>query len=149
MSDRAKIGAGLLAVVAAVALFVVLQGGDDDSSEPVVQGEPTAAPEKGGGGAKQPKPKPDPVPVIRLQDGLPVGGVQRIEVTSGDRARFRVVSDTPGEVHLHGYDDEKPVTAGGAVSFNFPATLEGGYEIELHRADGAHSQIGELRVQPG
>ncbi len=149
MSDRAKIGAGLLAVVAAVALFVVLQGGDDDSSEPAVQGEPTAAPNNDGGGAQQSKPKPDPEPVILLQEGQPVGGVQRIEVTSGDRARFRVVSDTPGEVHLHGYDVEKPVTAGETVGFDFPATLEGGYEIELHAADGSHSQIGELRVQPG
>ena len=151
MSNRAKIGAGLLAVAAAVALFVVLQS-DDDSSEPAVSGQAAGKQKNNGsgngatGGAK---PKPPPVPVIRLRGGQPVGGVQRVEVTSGDRARFRVVSDTDGEVHVHGYDDEKSVAAGKAISFDFPATLEGGYEIELHGADGAHSQIGELRVQPG
>ena len=148
MSDRAKIGAGVLAVAAAVALFVVLQGGDD-SDEPAVKGEPTAAPQGNGSANGEDKPKPEPVPVIRIQSGQPVGGVQEVEVSSGDRARFRVVSDTAGEVHLHGYDVEKPVAAGGSVSFDFPATLEGGYEVELHGADGAHSQIGELRVQPG
>ena len=147
MSDRAKVGAGVLAVAAAVALFVVLQGGDD-SDEPAVKGELTAAPQGNGSANGDAKPKPEPVPVIRIQGGQPVGGVQEVEVSSGDRARFRVVSDTDGVVHLHGYDVEKPVTA-GSVSFDFPATLEGGYEIELHGADGAHSQIGELRVQPG
>ena len=142
MSNRAKIGFGLLATAAAILLFVVLQG-DDDSSEPAGNGQAATTPKSDG------KPKPEPVPVIRLKGGEPVGGVQEVEATSGERVRFRVVSDTKGEVHVHGYDDEKPVAPGGSVSFDFPATLEGGYEIELHGADGAHSVIGELRVQPG
>jgi hypothetical protein len=146
MSDRAKVGAGLLAVAAAAVLFVVLQG--DDSSESTVKGAPTAAPKNGASGSGSGKAKPEPV-LIRIEDGKPVGGVREVEVTSGERVRFRVISDTDGEVHVHGYDDEKPVAAGGSVSFDFPASIEGGYEIELHAADGAPSVIGELKVQPG
>ena len=74
--------------------------------------------------------------------------MQDIEVSSGDRARFRVISDSEGEVHVHGYDDEKEISAGGSVSFDFPATLEGGFEVELHHG-GGESQIAELKVQPG
>lgn len=151
MSDRAKIVAGLLAVAAAVALFVVLQG-DDDSDEAAIRGQPAEGPKNGGSGNGSTgvtKPKPEPVSVIRIEGGEPVGGVQEVEVTSGERVRFRVISDGDGEIHVHGYDDEKAVTAGGTVGFDFPATLEGGYEIEMHGADGAHSQIGELKVQPG
>lgn len=145
-------GAGLLAVAAAVVLFIVLQSGNDDSSEPAGSGQPAGKQKSNGSGngaTGGTKPKPPSVPVIRIQGGEPVGGVQEVEVTGGERARFRVISDTGGEVHVHGYDDEKPVAAGGTVSFDFPATLEGGYEIELHGADGAHSVIGELKVQPG
>lgn len=147
MSDRAKIGAGLLAVAAAIVLFVVLQG-DDDSSEPAAGGQAAATPKSGGQAGGNGKPKPAPVPTIRLEGGEPVGGVQEVEATSGERVRFRVLSDTEGEVHVHGYDDEKEVSAGGKVEFDFPATLEGGFEIELHHGAG-ESQIGELKVQPG
>ena len=95
-----------------------------------------------------PQPKPAPIPVIRLQGGEPVGGPQEVVVTSGDRARFRVTSDIDGEVHVHGYDFEKPVKAGGSVSFDFPAKLEGGFEIELHHG-GGENEIAELKVEPG
>jgi hypothetical protein len=142
MSDRLRIGAGIAVVAAAVVLFVVLSDDDGDSSD--------------NGGASQTTkqadssapPKAPPIPVIRLRGGEPVGGVQDVEVTSGERARFKVTSDTEGDVHVHGYDVEKPVEAGGSVRFDFPADLEGGYEIELHHG-GGESQIAELTVQPG
>jgi hypothetical protein len=151
MTDRAKIGAGALAVIAAIALFVVLQGGEDSSS-PAGDDQAGSTPKDRGGdgsGGSEPKPTRESVPVIRLQGGEPVDGVQEVEVTSGERARFRIASDADGEIHVHGYDDTKPVAAGGSVSFDFPATLEGGYEIELHGADGAHVVVGQLKVQPG
>jgi hypothetical protein len=86
--------------------------------------------------------------VIRLHGGEPVGGEQDIDVTSGDSVRFKVTSDIEGEVHVHGYDFEKPIKAGGSVSFDFPANLEGAFEIELHHG-GGENEIAGLKVEPG
>ncbi len=142
MSDRVRIGAGVVVVVAAIVLFVVLRGSDDDSNG----GDGTAPPSKNAGDGTTTEAAP--IPVIRLEGGEPVGGPGEVVVTSGDRARFRVTSDIDGEVHVHGYDFEKPVKAGGSVSFDFPATLEGGFEIELHHG-GGENEIAELKVEPG
>jgi hypothetical protein len=130
MSDRLKIGAGLLAVGAAVVLFVVLQSGNSDSSNETSTNAGSA------------------VPVIHLKRGEPAGGIQDLEVTAGDPVKFRVTSDIAGEVHVHGYDYEKPIDAGGSVSFDFPAKLEGVFEIELHHG-GGENEIAGLKVEPG
>jgi hypothetical protein len=138
MSDRSKIGAGVLAVAAAVVLFIVLSGGDDSKDESTTS--PNAA-KKGGAPASS-------IPVISLKGGEPVGGEQDIVVTSGDRVSFKVTSDVDGEVHVHGYDLEKPIEAGGSVSFDFPANLEGAFEVELHHG-GGENEIAGLKVEPG
>jgi hypothetical protein len=144
MSDRSKIGAGVLVVAAAVGLFVVLSG-DDDSKDTDGKGKPYVIRRADGPGPGPAKPA---IPVIRLRDGEPVGGEQDIDVTSGERVRFKVTSDIDGEVHVHGYDFEKPVKAGGSVGFDFPANLEGGFEIELHHG-GGENEIAGLKVEPG
>jgi hypothetical protein len=56
-----------------------------------------------------------------------------------------VRSDTADEIHVHGYDFMKDVTAGGKVVFNFKANIDGGFEIEL---ENRKQQIAELTVQP-
>jgi hypothetical protein len=134
MSDRLRIGVGLLVVAAAIVLFVVLQGGDSSNDS--------------GGAEKLNGKVVSGVPTIRLEGGQPVGGIQDLQVESGDRLRFRVTSDIEGEVHVHGYDYEKPVKAGASVSFDFPAKLEGGFEIELHHG-GSENAIADLKVEPG
>jgi hypothetical protein len=129
-----KIGAGVVAVAAAVVLFLVLQGGDSSDSGSrglTVNGEAVSG-----------------IPTIRLHDGEPVGGVEKLQVSSGDPVRFRVTSDIEGEVHVHGYDFEKPITAGGSVSFDFPAKLEGAFEVEMHHG-GGENPIADLKVEPG
>jgi hypothetical protein len=134
MSDRLRIGVGLLVVAAAIVLFVVLRGGDSSNDS---------------GGAEKFNGKADSgVPTIRLEGGQPVGGIQDLQVDSGERLRFRVTSDIEGEVHVHGYDYEKPIKAGGSVSFDFPAKLQGGFEIELHHGGGENT-IADLKVEPG
>jgi hypothetical protein len=143
MSDRVRIGAGLVVVAAAVVLFVVLRGSDDNSNG----GDGASAPPSKNAGDGTTAETP-PIPVIRLKGGEPVGGPGEVVVTSGDRARFTVTSDIDGEVHVHGYDFEKPVKAGGSVRFDFPAKLEGGFEIELHHG-GGENEIAELKVEPG
>jgi len=135
-SNRVKAAVGVALVALAVVLFVVLSGGDDN-------GGGTA--DTGGSGGN---PGKTALETIALKGGEPAGGVRTLTFTSGDRVRFRVTSDIEGEVHVHGYDIEKPIKAGGSVRFDFPAKLEGGYEIELHHG-GGENQIAELQIQPG
>jgi hypothetical protein len=145
------VGLGVLLVAAAVVLFIVLQD-DESSDEPgTTANQPAAtAGDKGSnGGSKPEKPKPPPIPEITVRNGAPVGGVQEIEVTSGDQVRFRVSSDEEGDVHVHGYEIERPVSAGKSVTVSFPADLQGGYEIELHSHTAGDIPIAELAVNPG
>jgi hypothetical protein len=112
---------GIAVVAAAVVLLVLLSsGGSDDGSVPTV-------------------------PTIVVKDGKPVGGVEELSFEAGDRIRFAVRSDAEDEVHVHGYDVEKEVGPGRTTRFDFPATLEGVFEAELHESD---EQIAELRIEP-
>ena len=57
-----------------------------------------------------------------------------------------VAAAIPDEVHLHGYDIEKEAEAGKPVWFNFKASMDGVFEIEVHKPTA--NQIAELEVQP-
>jgi hypothetical protein len=152
MSSRTRtVVIGVVAVAAAVVLFVVLQ--DDNEDDGVTPIPTTTAVEQqggedggsqGGGEAQEPD-EPAP-PTIVLQDGQPVGGTQDLEFAQGDRIRFVVESDTADEIHLHGYNLTKNVAAGGKVTFDVPATIEGVFEAESHHS-GAH--LAEITVTPG
>jgi hypothetical protein len=145
MTRNARIALILAAVlVAVVAAVVIGSGGDDNKKDQaattsVPAGTPTSTP------TTPAKPKPKPVPVFRLRDGKPVGGVKTLEVKSGKRVRFVVTADTEQEVHVHGYDIEKTVPAGGRATFSFKATSQGVYEVESHTTS---EQIAKLKVVP-
>ncbi len=81
----------------------------------------------------------------RVEGGTVVGGLQRWEVAQGDDVRIVVRSDVDDEIHLHGYDIEKPVGPGRPAIFAFGATIPGRFELESHEAGG---QIAQLDVQP-
>jgi hypothetical protein len=136
----------LAGVVVAVVLFIVLRDADssDDGGTTTTTTTPTAQQPADEQPADQ-EPAGPSVPVIEIQNGQPVGGVQEIEVAKGDDIRFIVDSDVDEEVHLHGYDIAKGVTAGGKVEFDVPATIEGVFEVELE-----HSvvPIAEITVTP-
>ena len=120
---------GVALIAAAVVLFIVLQGG---SGSPAITKGVTA---------------------ITLKNGEPVGGVKDITVNKGDRVRVTVHSDIAANVDLHGYDFTKPVKPGGTVSYDFPATLAGEFEMEAHPVTGGVEQenghqLAVLRVNP-
>jgi len=96
-------------------------------------------------GTTQTQPAAPAVRTVRVVNGQPQGGVSRLEYKKGDRVRFKVQSDVADEIHVHGYDLMKDVTAGGSVSFSFTASIEGRFEIEL---EDAGTQIAELEVKP-
>ena len=81
----------------------------------------------------------------RIEGGEVVGGLQRWQVTQGDDVRIVIRSDVDDEIHLHGYDIEKPVGPGKPAIFAFGATIPGRFELESHESGG---QIAQLDVQP-
>jgi hypothetical protein len=85
------------------------------------------------------------VPTIVIRNGEPVGGIKKLEYSAGEQIRFEVTSDVADEVHVHGYDLMQDVPAGGTVSFDFPAEIEGIFEAEL---EGRKEQILEIQVNP-
>jgi hypothetical protein len=137
------------AVAAAVVLFLVLGG--DDSDEPakapvrtVGEAETGNGKERDRGGEQAPEEAAE-VPVIVVEGGRPAGGVQELEFDAGDEVRFEVESDVAEHVHVHGYDVIQDVTPGKPVAFEFPAEIEGVFEVEL---EDSHTQIAELTVKP-
>ncbi len=131
--------ASLLLAIAAIAGLVACGGSDDSSSS----NSSSHASSSGAGGTTGGS--AEPAATIVVENGEPVGGVQELEYQAGEEVRFTVRSDVADEIHVHGYDLMKDVAAGGAVSFSFPADIEGIFEVEL---EGRKEQIAELRVNP-
>ncbi len=144
MRHARKLVPALLALTLAVALTAC---GDDDGntvSEGVERSQ-DAGGKAGSGSPNGGQAGSGSLPTIVIADGEPVGGVAELEFSAGDRIRFQVESDVEDEIHVHGYDLSEDVTAGGATSFDFPADIEGIFEVELEeRAE----PIAELRVNP-
>jgi len=129
---------------------ILVHEGHHHEDEPR-QPEKIACAELEGASASRPSDAPESasmggrVPTVLIRDGEPVGGIQELEYDAGDQIRFEVTSDVADEVHVHGYDLMEEVPAGGTVSFDFPAEIEGIFEVEL---EGRREQIAELRVNP-
>ncbi|MGH3029293.1 MAG: hypothetical protein ACRDNE_00725 [Gaiellaceae bacterium] len=153
----------MIALAAAVVLFLVLAGTDDPGTNAATpqpqsaqatteshspEGATTTQPERAQvttAASESPDPQRPTIPRIVVRDGKPVGGVTRLEYESGQRVRFTVHSDSADEVHVHGFDIKKDVPANGSVRFGFQADIEGVFEVEL---ETTHVQIAELRIEP-
>jgi hypothetical protein len=111
-------GAGIVVVVVA---FLIARGGSNDK-----------APDTTGN------------KVIQVKNAKPVGGVQKLVVKKNGRVTFTVKSDTADEIHVHGYNFMKDVPKDGSVSFDFPAKIDGEFDIELEKRG---EQIASLQVK--
>jgi hypothetical protein len=80
---------------------------------------------------------------IVVVNAAPQGGIVRQTVNKGDRVVLVVKSDVADEIHLHGYDLSRDVTAGGTARLPFTATLPGRFEVEL---ESRGVQIADLTV---
>ncbi len=145
MQQTKKVIALLLTLVAVAGLTAC--GSDDDETTGATT--TTEAPANGNGSGengKQPTGNGQPtIETVVVRDGEPVGGVAELEYDAGEQVRFRVSSNEADEVHVHGYDIEEEIPAGGTATVSFPADIEGIFEVELH---GSEKQIAELRVNP-
>lgn len=109
MSPTSKFALLGLALVVLVLALVVLRPGKDSSK--------TTAPL-----------------AVAVRGLKPVGGIQALKVSKGQRIRFTVSSDRSEEVHAHGYNIAKDVSPGKPARFDFPASIEGIFEVELEHA---------------
>lgn len=82
---------------------------------------------------------------IVVVNGAPKGGIVRQTVDKNDQVVLVVTSDVADEIHLHGYDKAKDVTAGGTIRLPFKATIPGRFEAEL---ESRGVQIAEITVEP-
>jgi hypothetical protein len=139
MSNASK-AALVLFVFAAAVVFAACGSSDETTTKATAESTTTKPADKLESASMGGK-----VPTIVVRNGEPVGGVKELEYDAGDEIRFEVSSDVAEEIHVHGYDLMEDVPAGGTVSFDFPAEIEGIFEVEL---EGLGEQIAELRVNP-
>jgi hypothetical protein len=144
------------AVVVVVAIVVAVASGGDDggSADTTAQTTQTTAEtsttETSTEEPHETVPAEPKVNRIEIKGGQPVGGVQDIKVKKGDQVTIVVSADAEDDIHLHGYDIEKPVEPGKPATFKFTADIEGIFEIESHVAEDAGREplMGKLTVEP-
>jgi heme/copper-type cytochrome/quinol oxidase subunit 2 len=131
------------AAVLVVALVVLSPGGDDNATTTAAPATTTPGGRTVTATATAPEATPN---LVTVRGGKPVGGIQTITAHKDDTVRFTVTSpDTTSEVHLHGYDIKRDLTAGGRVNFVFKAVNEGIFEAELEESS---TQIIKLVIEP-
>ena len=71
---------------------------------------------------------------VAYAGGQVTGTSGREEVPVGEQVVLRIASDVAEEVHVHGYDLEGAVPAGGSVDIPLTASIPGVFEVELHES---------------
>lgn len=148
MSRNTRIASATAALVVAAVAFIAVKPDEKSGTSTPNTTSVTQSTVGSTSAATTAAPAPKPVPtttVIRVKNGAPVGGVTKITVKQGGTIRFTVSADQPENVHLHGYDIEKPVGPGAKARFVVPAKINGVFEAEL---ENAGVQIAKLTVEP-
>jgi heme/copper-type cytochrome/quinol oxidase subunit 2 len=117
---------GVLVLIGLIGLFFALR------PDPTTSGDATPADE----------------PQERVYDVAIENGAMspaEVSVEEGDQVTLLLTSDSPVEVHLHGYDLEVEVLPGEETVLSFEAEITGRFGIEDHEAEAA---LGALLVQP-
>jgi nitrous oxide reductase len=123
MSRNTRIG-WLVAAVVVVVVAVIVIGSGGGSSSPAGSDEPVT---------------------VQVKDFKPVGGIKELTVKKGDQVHYTVTSDQPEEIHTHGYNIAKDVAPGKPAVFDFKATIDGVFDVELEH----HGvQIMSLKIEP-
>ena len=79
---------------------------------------------------------------ITIESGE-TSGLDLIKVTLGDTVEVMILSDAPGEVHVHGYDLFFELEADTPLLVSFLADVPGVFEVEL---EGSHLLLFDLEV---
>jgi hypothetical protein len=71
---------------------------------------------------------------LRIVDGTLPSEERVISVQKGDRLRWRITSNQPGELHLHAYRLSAKVVADQPTELAFTAMATGRFQVEWHPA---------------
>lgn len=96
----------------------------------------------------EPTETPADEPQERVYDVAIGGGAMNpaeISAEEGNFVTLRLTSESPVEVHMHGYDLEGDVLPGEETELSFEADASGRFDIEDHETE---AQLGTLLVQP-
>jgi len=75
---------------------------------------------------------------------------ETVRVKQGDMVTLKIETEEPGQLHLHGYDIEQDVSAGGVTDLFLVAETTGRYQITFHAGDSAHGGIFKSELlEPG
>ena len=155
LSNLQRLAIVVGAIVVLVVAYIVISGGSDDPKTDATQPAATqpaatqstdtqSTDTSATTTATKPATPPAP-PTVRVVNAKPQGGVKKLNFDKGDQIRFRIVSDTADEIHVHGYDLMKDVAKGGSVTFSFKGSIDGRFVVEL---EDHGEQIAELDVAP-
>ena len=86
---------------------------------------------------------------VALAEGRVPPERRTIQVTRGDDVVLRWTSDRAVALHLHGYDIEQSVPAGGSATMRFAANIAGRFPVSEHRHGGGRERaVLYLEVRP-
>jgi hypothetical protein len=134
MVGKAMVGAVVLAVVGGV-----LSGCGQESATGGASAAfpaPSSSTAVGSPGSSSPAPVGPTVRMITItvRGGQVSGETGRVAVPLGTPVTLSVTSDVADEAHVHGYDREVEIPAGGTASVSFTANIPGVFEVELHES---------------
>ena len=124
------------AVALCTAVLTGCAAGEDSEADPP---SPTPVASAAASAAPAPSAVASPSPAVRAVDASYAGGKVtgtsgREDVAVGERVVLRIASDVAEQVHVHGYDLQQAVPAGGTVDIPLHATIPGVFEVELHES---------------
>jgi plastocyanin len=121
----------------AVAVLLLAAGCASGSDEPAAGTTGTASSSSSAGIASgEPNPAKEPVTVtVSITDGKVTPKPSRVKVPLGSTVELQITSDVDDEVHVHGFDVEKPLDAGVTTTVELQATEAGLYEVETHETE--------------
>ena len=121
-----RLASGVVTMGAAVAITLAGCGSGDDSGESGTATAPTTT------GQITPGAAATSIDITIAGGKVTPDPTRRVEVRTGDLVHLTVTSDTATEIHVHGYDIEEKVRAGGGLTIEFTADIPGQFEVEAH-----------------
>ena len=134
----------LFAVAASVLALAGCGGGGSSQTTAATDTATTTATTRTATTTAPAPPGPTTIAIV-VKQGRPSGGIKRPTVEKGDDVVLVIRTDAGEEIHLHGYDIEKPVTPGTPIRIRFTAKLPGRFELELHHPD---ARLAVIEVRP-
>jgi hypothetical protein len=119
---RRRAGASALIVSLAVLLSGCASSGSTATSDPT------------GTGASSPGRVKGTEIVVSVANGKVSPPTHRVKVSKNTHIRLLVTSSKADEVHVHGYNIERPLAAGKQATIEFVADQVGLFEIETHKS---------------